>query len=58
MKIKDLSPKLLEKIKTVSWDCITEKHEGPETWEYLLGYRSEYIELTEADDVEFLEIYG
>ena len=58
MKVADLSPELLETIKAVRWDRIIEKHEGPEDWEYQLGYRSEYIELTEADDAEFLEIGG
>jgi hypothetical protein len=58
MKIADLSPELLEQLKTVRWDRIIEKHEGPEVWEYELGFRSQYIELTEADDAEFLEIEG
>ncbi|MGD1867265.1 MAG: hypothetical protein ACFB0D_22170 [Phormidesmis sp.] len=58
MKVDDLSPELLKSIKTVRWDRIIEKHEGPEDWEYLIGYRSEYMEFTEADDAEFLEIGG
>lgn len=58
MKVADLSPKLLEAIKTVRWDRIIEKHEGPDSWEYSIGHRSEYVELTEADDAEFLEIDG
>jgi hypothetical protein len=58
MKIADLSPELIEQLKTVRWDRIIEKHEGPEDWKHQLGYRSQYIELTEADDAEFLEIEG
>ena len=58
MKVDDLSPELLKSIKTVRWDRIIEKHEGPEDWEYLIGNRSEYMEFTEADDAEFLEIGG
>ena len=58
MKVADLSPELIERIKAARWDRIIEKHEGPESWEYQLGYRSEYVELTEADDAEFLEIDG
>ena len=58
MKVSDLSPTLIERIKKVRWDRIIEKHEGPESWEYQLDYRSEYIELTEEDDAEFLDIDG
>ena len=58
MKISDLSSDMLERLKTVRWDRIIEKHEGPETWEYQLGFRSEYVELTEADDAEFMDIEG
>lgn len=31
MKVDDLSSELLERIKTVRWDRIIEKHEGPVT---------------------------
>ena len=58
MKVDDLSPGLLERIKTVRWDRIIEKHEGPEDYKYQIGYRSDYIEFTEEDDAEFLEIEG
>ena len=58
MKVDDLSPGLLERIKTVRWDRIIEKHEGPEDYEYQIGYRSDYTEFTEEDDAEFLEIEG
>ena len=48
MKLADLSPETLAKIKAVRWDRIIEKHEGPESWESVLRY----------DDPEFLEIEG
>jgi hypothetical protein len=38
MKLTDLSPETLEKIKTIRWDRIIEKHEGPEDWESVLRY--------------------
>ncbi|MDB9372315.1 hypothetical protein [Nodularia sphaerocarpa] len=46
MKLSDLSTETLEKIKPLRWDRIIEKHEGPETWEYVL----------ESEAPEFLEI--
>lgn len=48
MKLSDLSSETLEKIKSVRWDRIIEKHEGPETWGSVLRY----------DEPEFLEIDG
>jgi hypothetical protein len=48
MKLSDLSPEVLEKVKSVRWDRIIEKHEGPEDWEALLRYY----------EPEFLEIEG
>ncbi len=33
MKLAQLSPTTISKIKTVRWDLIIEKHEGPEDWE-------------------------
>lgn len=38
MNLADLSEATLEKIKSVRWDSILEKHEGPETWEAVLRY--------------------
>lgn len=38
MKLAELSPEALDKIKTVRWDRIIEKHEGPERWESVLRY--------------------
>ena len=48
MKVADLSNEALAKIKTVRWDRIIEKHEGPETWESELRY----------GEPEFIEIQG
>lgn len=46
MKLADLSTKTLEKIKSVQWDRIIEKHEGPEDWESVLRYyEPEFIEI-------------
>ncbi len=46
MKIANLSPETLEKIKSVRWDRIIEKHEGPERWESVLRYyEPEFIEI-------------
>jgi hypothetical protein len=46
MKVADLSNETLAKIKTVRWDRIIEKHEGPETWESELRYgEPEFIEI-------------
>jgi hypothetical protein len=48
MKLTDLSPEILEKIKTVFWDRIIEKHEGPEKWESVLRYfEPEFIMIDE-----------
>lgn len=48
MKLSDLSPETLEKIKLVRWDRIIEKHEEPEDWESALKY----------EEPEFMEIDG
>jgi hypothetical protein len=40
MKLADLTSETLAKIKTVRWDRIIEKHEGPENWESVLRYRN------------------
>lgn len=48
MKIADLSPEVIEKIKTIRYDQILEKHEGPWKWE------SEF----EFSDPEFIEVEG
>jgi hypothetical protein len=38
MKLENLSTETLDKIKSVRWDRIIEKHEGPEDWESVLRY--------------------
>lgn len=38
MNLADLPETTLEKIKSVRWDSILEKHEGPETWDAVLRY--------------------
>lgn len=38
MQLADLSQETLDKIKSVRWDRIIEKHEGPEDWESVLKY--------------------
>jgi len=48
MKLANLSTDTLEKIKSVRWDRIIEKHEGPENWESVLRYY----------EPEFMEIEG
>ncbi|VXD16752.1 hypothetical protein [Planktothrix paucivesiculata] len=48
MKFSDLSQQTLEKINTLRWDRIIEKHEGPESWESVLRWQT----------VEILEIEG
>lgn len=48
MKLADLSQETLDKIKSVRWDRIIEKHEGPEDWAAVLEWY----------DPEFLMIEG
>jgi hypothetical protein len=38
MQLSELSLETLEKIKSVRWDRIIEKHEGPERWSSVLEY--------------------
>ena len=38
MKLSDLSPSVIEKIKSYRYDRILEKHEGPERWASVLKY--------------------
>ena len=46
MKLENLSPETIDKIKLVRWDRIIEKHEGPEDWESVLRYfEPEFIEI-------------
>ncbi len=48
MKLADLSPQVIDRIKAYRWDRIIEKHEGPETWSSVLKYH----------DPEFIVIDG
>jgi hypothetical protein len=48
MKIADLSPEIIAKIKALNYDRIYEKHEGPGHW------KSEF----EYGEVEFINISG
>jgi hypothetical protein len=48
MNLSDLSPETINKIKSVRWDRIIEKHEGPESWESVLRY----------EEPDFMEIEG
>ena len=46
MKLSDLAEETINKIKSVRWDRIIEKHEGPESWESVLRYSEpELIEI-------------
>ncbi|WP_339382453.1 hypothetical protein [Nostoc flagelliforme] len=38
MKLSEISAETLEKIKSVRWDRIIEKHEDPESWESVFRY--------------------
>lgn len=48
MNIVNLAASTIEKIKTYRFDCIIEKHEGPESWESCL----------KSNDLEFLQVDG
>ncbi|MCE7924720.1 MAG: hypothetical protein DYG98_16855 [Haliscomenobacteraceae bacterium CHB4] len=70
MRIADLSPATLAAIKKMRYDYIVEKHEGPETWDWLLNSQDpEVIARNERDksmgaaweppsDAEFMDIGG
>jgi hypothetical protein len=38
MKLAELSPQTIDRIKAYRWDRIIEKHEGPENWSSVLKY--------------------
>lgn len=46
MKFADLKPETIEKLKVRRYDCIIEKHEGPETWKWQIN----------SDECEFIKI--
>ena len=52
MKLADLSPETREKIKTMRYDRIYEKHEGPERWEYDIN--EEWVEFIEMGGYNIL----
>lgn len=50
MNLANLSAETIEKIKTYRFDCIVEKHEGPETWKSFLQYYDlEFLQFNEHD---------
>ena len=51
MKLADLPPETLEKIQTVRWDRIIEKHEGPEDWESVFRYSEPEFMLIEGHPI-------
>ena len=51
MKLSDLSQETLEKIKSVRWDRIIEKHEGPEDWESVLRWQEPEFLIIEGHPV-------
>lgn len=48
MKLSNLSPAVIEKIKSYRYDRFVEKHEGPENWASVLKY----------DEPEFMVVNG
>tara|TARA_B100000315_G_scaffold111925_1_gene102625 strand:+ start:136 stop:546 length:411 start_codon:yes stop_codon:yes gene_type:complete len=48
MRFSDLSPATVDGLRSIQWDHIIEKHEGPSTWDTVLKY----------SNVEFIEIDG
>lgn len=51
MKIADLDQNCLAAIKSVRWDGIIEKHEGPEDWESVLRWYDPEFMLIEGRSV-------
>ena len=51
MKLAELTAQTLEKIQTVRWDRIIEKHEGPETWASVLRYSSPEFMVIEGQPI-------
>ena len=46
MKLAELSADTIGKIKSVRWDRIIEKHEGPEDWDSVLKYyQPEFLQI-------------
>lgn len=51
MQLADLSPAIIEKIKTFRYDRMIEKHEGPESWSSILAYYAPEFMLINGYDV-------
>ncbi len=51
MKLAELSQQALAKIKSVQWDRIIEKHEGPEDWDGVLRYSEPEFIMIEGNPV-------
>lgn len=51
MKLAELSPQALAKIKSVRWDRIIGKHEGPEDWDGVMRYSEPEFILIEGHPV-------
>lgn len=50
MKMADLPEQAIEQIKSYRYDCIIEKHEGPERWESVLRfYDPEFVRIAGHD---------
>jgi hypothetical protein len=49
-KLSDLSPDVLQRLRSFRWDRIIEKHEGPEDWERVFSYMNpEFIRIDGRD---------
>jgi hypothetical protein len=49
MRVADLSPEVVQQIRSCRYDRIIEKHEGPERWDAIFRY---------SYDPEFIEVDG
>ncbi len=50
MTLSDLSPDVLQRLRSFSWDRIIEKHEGPEDWDRVFSYlRPEFLRIDGRD---------
>jgi hypothetical protein len=43
MRVKDLSPQVVDRIDKLRYDRIFEKHEGPEKWSWVLEDGAEFL---------------
>jgi hypothetical protein len=50
MRFSDLSPEVLQRLRSFRWDRIIEKHEGPYDWDWVLRCeRPEFIRVNGQD---------